>query len=274
MAALALPRARAASTRPRLAAALLLVLLTTGSAHADEIKAFPAGGDTVSKKDHGSHHILYRGHEGYLERWMLMVHRKDGGWLQAAFILTNMGVGDGHCVVDVQRHAPALGKPGTPHEFSRHAQKFKAGGFKAGTGQLAVAIDRSWIRPTKTGYRAHIYAWGYELELEVRTRTPPWKPGALGGIDFPGGGRYRLHLMPASGTVKGRERRGGGAWSSFEGTSWGDHGATNMMPHKLATRWLRYRGESGGYTVNYQELFTPKNWNSERFGWLLVTRGT
>ncbi len=80
--------------------------------------------------------------------------------------------------------------------------------------------------------------------------------------------------MPVFGTVSGRERRRGGEWAPFRGTVWGEHAATNMMAHTLAHRWLRFVGHSGKWTVSYQELFTPKRWTRQSFGWLVVRHGS
>ena len=239
----------------------------------EDIKAYRGEPTPVTAAEHASYNEIYQGDEGYLERWMLMLHRDDGGWMQLSFVLSNIGIGDGHCAVDVQRHAPEIGEPRTRHFFYRWPQKFERDAWKASTERLDVHIDKSWIKKTEKGYSAYLSSWGYEIEIEVTDVAPAWKPGA-GRIEFPGAGRYHTHMMPTHGTFVARERNRKGPWATFRGTAWGEHATTNMMPHVVASKWIRFRGRAGNLTVSYLELFTPQNWAEERYGWVVVSRGS
>ena len=103
--------------------------------------------------------------------------------------------------------------------------------------------------------------------------NPRWKPGN-GIVSFPDGGEYRTQILKTQAQFWGEERRLDGPWHAFEGTVTVDHEVTNLMPHLLAKRILRAQGKAGSYTIHFQELFTPEIWNEERFGWLVVTRGS
>lgn len=250
----------------------LLCVAGSAPAGADEIRAYTPGPGAVPDAWHGSSHEQHKSDEGYLERWMFTVDRHDGGWMQLQWMLTNLGPGDGHAGTDIMRIGHDVGKPDTPLSFYRWAQKAPSDGWKASAAGLDLKVGQSWLKRTPTGYAGYLTAWGYELEFTVRTTVDAWRPGS-GSVEFPDGGRFRIHLMPAGGVFEGRERTHRGEWLPVRGRAWGDHATSSMLPHHIAERWLRLHGRAGPYTLSYLELFTPERWGEQRFGWLVVMKG-
>jgi hypothetical protein len=241
-------------------------------ATAAKIANFKKGPGIVSAGDLASNHLRYAKHEGYIERWMIRVERRDKGWMQLSYVLANLGPGDGHALVDIMRFAPEMGKPNTPRTFTRRPKRHKKGSWRASTTVLNVKIGKSWLKSTRTGLKGYIKAWDYQVEFELKHTAPPWKPGN-GTLTFPGHGDLAFQHMATRSRIWGRERRLNGKWHKFRGIATAEHGVTNVMPHKLANRWLRFEGTSGPYSVHYLELFTPSKWNKQRFGWIVVTKG-
>ncbi len=218
---------------PRLSVSAVVLLLPLWL-QASEIKSFSPGSDRVPTKMMAPQEQRFADDEGYFETWMLMLYLKGGGWVQARFILTNVGPGDSHAAVDVMRF-------GVPLEGENVGSK----------------ID----------------AKGYQLEADIKARGPHWRPGD-GEVKFPEGGRFGVHLMPSLLRVTGKEKMGQGEWQDIKGTGWGEHGFTNVAAHRLSKRFLRFHGRKGNVAVAYHELFTPENYGEERMGFIVVTKGS
>lgn len=252
--------------------AFLLVCLTTSVASAGDLRSFQAGSSKVSAKLAGPQEARFSDDEGYFETWMFMMYTKGGGWIQARFILTNVGPGSSHAAIDVMRQGAPLGGEAGKRVFSRYIDKIEKSVRKTTNQPLDLAWRGSRLTRTKKGYTLRLNTKGYEFEGEITARGPHWKPGN-GEITFPGGGRFGVQLIPTLARVTGRERLNGGEWADVKGGAWGEHGFTNVMAHKLSKRFLRFQGRKGAYAVAFHEIFTPENFGEERMGFLVVTKG-
>jgi len=137
---------------------------------------------------------------------------------------------------------------------------------------LDLQFRETRLTKTNRGYRLILSAKDYQLEADLKSVGPNWRPGN-GEAAFPSGGRFGVHLMPALSTFKGRERVKNGEWREIKGTGWGEHGYTNMLAHVLSNRFLRFHGRKGRYAVSFLELFTPEHFAGERVGYLVITKG-
>jgi len=257
----------------RLASLLIIIVFSLPSpAHADRVTGFTKASSTVGKADLGSHHERFKGKEAYLERWLITLERKGGAWMQASYVLTNLGPGDGHATIDIMRYAPPLAEPTGKPEFYRWPKRAPKGDWAAKTSGLDIRIAKNTLRKTSKGIEGYMTAWGYELEFVCKPRSKSWRPGN-GKVSFPGAGVLKLHTLPTGGRLTGRERTHNGEWQTFKGTCSGEHAATTVSPQKLAHFMLRFTGRAKGHRVTFMEIATPKDWAEERFGWLVVTKG-
>lgn len=254
--------------RSLLAVLTALSVLAVPCAHADDIDGFTPDRLVPTREEQGAHDAAFDD-EGYVERWMLMVNRDDGGWMQLSFAITHAGPGSRHGVVDLMRlAAPLSGPPDAAPGFYRWPIKQKV--VVAEREGLSLRFDDNLLVETPTGYRARLSEWGYELELEVRRDAPAFRPGSA-PLRFPNGGIVAIELPAVATRVTGRERTHGGAWRPIRGVGWMDHGLTTRLPHLLASRVLRFQGRSGPWAVATFELHAPKALSGQRFGFMVVT---
>lgn len=209
--------------------------------------------------------------DSFLERWRMGVFRKDGGWMEISFILSNLGPGSGHSAVDVKRFAHDVGKPDTARSFYRWPKKFEAGNFKADGKVLNVTMGPCTLKQTKSGWRGRISAWGYELEFTLDNQSDPWKPGN-GKAVYPQG-TFHMSVPATYARFRGRERSHGGPWGQFSGVAWFEHIAADVPIYNVAEKWLSFSAVKGRYSIKYLEVFTPKFMGGKRYGWLVVNRG-
>ena len=219
---------------------------------------------------------------------MLMLHRRDGGWMQLSFVVTNLGPGSGNAVVDLIRLGPPLAgstaAPGTSQDttrgttmgpartFYRWLRKVGRKDWRASEQSVEITTAAGTLKTIKTGYRATVSIWGYELEVDIRSQGPNWQPGS-GVATFPEGGHFALQLAPVTAQFTARERTHSGAWRQFKGTAWVEHGVTNVMPQRLSRRFLRFHGRVGALGIAYMQLETPKSLGADNIGWLVITDG-
>ena len=242
-------------------------------ADAGDVKPWSGKHTVVPAKMEAPQFNRFMKNEGYFETFLVMMYAKGGTWIQTRFILTNVGPGDGHGAVDVMRYGSTFDEP-KKRSFSRYIDKVEAKARTlSSTGQpLNLAFRNTSLKKTKRGYLLTVRARGYELEVELKSVGPLWKPGN-GEAKFPSGGRFGVHLMPSLATFSGRERYKNGEWKEIRGSAWGEHGYTNMMANVLSDRFLRFHGRRGRYAISFLELFTPEHFAKERLGYLLVTKG-
>lgn len=235
------------------------------------LKGFEKGSGKVSGKDLGSHHAAFEDTEAYLERWMVVLERKDGGWMQLNFVLTNLGPGSKTAGIAIKRWASPVADPKGKKEFY-HWHSTPTGDLVADADNLNLDFGHAKMVKKGNQYVIEMDIWNYELEVTLTSRVAEWKPGD-GAVKFPGNQRLTLHTLPTNATFTGRERRHKSEWQPITGTAFGEHAVMSILPHHLADKWLSFNGRNGKHRVTFLELYTPDKWANERFGYLLVTRG-
>lgn len=191
--------------------------------------------------------------------------------MQLGFVVTNLGPGSGNAVVDLIRVAPSLsGK--TETTTYRWPVRVKADDWHASKHGVDIRTTLGTLKRTERGYTATVRIWGYDLDITVRSTGPNYKPGS-GTVAFPGGGRFDVQLAPVAARFTARERTHGGAWQTFKGTAWLEHGATNVSPERLSNHFLRFHGRAGTLAVAFMELETGPAFEFASMGWLVVADG-
>ena len=245
-------------------------MLLAAPAAADRIRAYEGASGPPTEADLACHYAELGKGEAYFERWTVQIHRKDGGWMQLQYVLSNVGPGDAYAVVDAMRWAPPFGQTEGEPGFRRWPKRWLKGDWSCRADRLDLRVKDSRLRRTAKGLEGALEARGYRIEFTLTAQGPGFRPGD-GWIRFPDGGRFGVQLAVNEGVFAGRERLDDGAWQPVTGRAWADHGVTTMMAHRLSQSWLRFRGRAGDLAVHYLELFTPEKWAAERFGFLVVT---
>lgn len=251
---------------------VLVPILAAATAMARDVQSFQPGSEAVPAAMMGSHEAAHADHEGYFESWMFMLYRKDRGWMQARFVLTNIGPRDNHGAVDLMRYVPRKVEPERDEPFARLIRKVRPSKRKTANAPLSLEFAKNSLKKVKGGFRLELDIKDYRFEADIKTVGVTWRPGN-GVAKFPNGQSFSVHLMPSLARFTGREKWGDGEWKPVSGTAWGEHGLTDVMAHRLSDRFLRFHGRKGRYAVAYHELFTPEDLGSERLGWLVVTKG-
>ena len=259
--------------RPVLSWFALLILLVPGTVSADSIKAFKDGDSKVSAKDMASVYEKNRSKEGYLQRWLLRVKRDDGGWMQISYVLTNLGPGSGRAVVDIMRYGPSLDAEGGEKVFKRRSKKHLPKEWTAGTQKLDLKLGDSWLKTKGRGFVGYAKAWDRHAEFTIKGQGARWQPGD-GTIHYPGKGIFTQQVLTSRARIQGREKKRDGEWRPFKGTVSVEHSIATLLPYQMAKNLLRFEGKAGPYVVHFQELTTPPMWADEKFGWMVVSKGS
>jgi len=242
-------------------------------ASADNIDAFKGGTSKVTTADMASVHSRYKTKEGYLQRWMFRVRRDDGGWMQISYVITNLGPGSGSAVVDIMRLGPSLAGDEEGMVFKRRSKKHRPKEWTASGSKLDLKFGESWLRTKGRGFKAFAKAWDRQVEFTVKGQGARWQPGD-GSIHYPKKGSFRQQVLNSRARIEGRERQRDGEWRPFKGTVSVEHSVASLLPYQMVKNLIRFEGKAGPYVVHFQELTTPPMWADEKFGWLVVTKGS
>jgi hypothetical protein len=205
--------------------------------------------------------------ESYTERYTFKSDLDNGGYVEARFTISNLGMYDGHGQVEVKVRWPDRKNYSFSHKYGSDEWSYGRRQFQLKMGETRVKAkgDDGFV-VTHSGNHE-----GEKLKLEfvLQNQAEMWTPGAIESGDS----YYRVHFLGlqsnASGTVSfGDESK------ELEGTDKGyaDHTRTNVAPFNLAKRissGRKYEDDPNIFFI-WRHLDLTSDYGGGKEGFLLV----
>jgi hypothetical protein len=245
-----------------------VALLAATPGRADPLTPFEGGEGTVTVDDVRPHFDApeCRNNEYYQEWWAFTFFLEGGYEAYVRFILTNMGVGDGHANVSAELTVPGQ-EPfdeGASAELGQWTSAKDAIDLRVGDNSMSGPLDGLVVRLKNPSY---------EAEYRLKQVAAPWKAGrARYGdssdryfqIDFP------APVAAVEGTVKvvGEDQV-----RPVKGLVSVEHQLSTIGMHEQAKESLRYRHVSAKTTFLAGDYVTPAVYGGERVQYAVLYDG-
>ncbi len=202
--------------------------------------------------------------EFYSEQWSASIWAENGYYVHVQFAISNIGMGDHKGVVKVEVTHPDEKREGAylrvNGDWNYEKEVFKLN-FNGNVWE-------------KQGEKFHVKAGDDDIntELTLTVESDPWRPGGKRGFYRRGKNIYDSVLlaprMKAEGVLnlKGKKLaiKGQGLW---------DHSFSNIAPHKLAKRWLKFKYYDGDFTMLFTGLAEPSSGKDINRSWIWMGKG-
>ncbi len=205
--------------------------------------------------------------ESYSERYTFKSDLDDGGYVEARFTISNLGMYDGHGKVEVKVKWPDEPNYSFSHKYDSDEWSYDEEGFGLNMGKTSVegTDDQTFVVEHTGQYK------GKELDLEftLESDADMWTPGQISSGDS----YYRVHFLGLQSNASGTVSHGDSS-EEIEGTDGGyaEHTRTNVAPFNLADRIASGRkyAEDPKVFFVWRQLQLTSDYGGNAEGFLIV----
>lgn len=196
--------------------------------------------------------------EAYSDRYSFSVDMDDGTHVGLDFTISNLGFGDGNCVVEVRV------KPKNGANY-RYNESFDEDEWSAASSGFSLTAGPTTIRGKGKGTFIINHDGSTPVKLKFENIVPMWAPGS--GSLKTSAGFYDLHIISPRASVSGTV--GGRAVSSAD-RGYADHASTDIAPYDLANYFSRARIYEGDVLVMWRDIKLRDEVGGGQSPWVLV----